>query len=258
MVLGEQKEIQEVKNAYAAYEKLPEINPYSLKDLKKLHGVMTQYTVDESGVFRKGEEGVFNGDKCIFIAPPARLVPGLMEELFDWMSREQASVHPLILSSVFHYEFVFIHPFSDGNGRMARLWHTAILSKWKPIFEYIPIESQIEKFQDGYYQAIAQCHSEGTSNIFIEFMLKQVDMVLDDISKQISDDTEQMTEYVKKLLSAMEMDTSYTATCLMKKLGLKSKETFRKNYLNPAMELNLVEMTVPEKPRSRNQRYIRR
>lgn len=117
MVLGEQKEIQEVKNAYAAYEKLPEINPYSLKDLKKLHGVMTQYTVDESGVFRKGEEGVFNGDKCIFIAPPARLVPGLMEELFDWMSREQASVHPLILSSVFHYEFVFIHPFSDGNGR---------------------------------------------------------------------------------------------------------------------------------------------
>lgn len=146
----------------------------------------------------------------------------------------------------------------DGNGRMARLWHTAILSKWKPIFEYIPIESQIEKFQDGYYQAIAQCHSEGTSNIFIEFMLKQVDMVLDDISKQISDDTEQMTEYVKKLLSAMEMDTSYTATCLMKKLGLKSKETFRKNYLNPAMELNLVEMTVPEKPRSRNQRYIRR
>ena len=258
MVLGEQKEIQEVKNAYAAYEKLPEINPYSLKDLKKLHGVMTQYTVDESGVFRKGEEGVFNGDKCIFIAPPARLVPGLMEELFDWMSREQASVHPRILSSVFHYEFVFIHPFSDGNGRMARLWHTAILSKWKPIFEYIPIESQIEKFQDGYYQAIAQCHSEGTSNIFIEFMLKQVDMVLDDISKQISDDTEQMTEYVKKLLSAMEMDTSYTATCLMKKLGLKSKETFRKNYLNPAMELNLVEMTVPEKPRSRNQRYIRR
>ena len=97
MVLGEQKEIQEVKNAYAAYEKLPEINPYSLKDLKKLHGVMTQYTVDESGVFRKGEEGVFNGDKCIFIAPPARLVPGLMEELFDWMSREQASVHPLSL-----------------------------------------------------------------------------------------------------------------------------------------------------------------
>ncbi len=257
MVLGEQKEIQEVKNAYAAYEKLPEINPYSLKDLKKLHGVMTQYTVDESGVFRKGEEGVFNGEKCIFIAPPAKLVPGLMEELFDWMYREQ---HPYTLYPVLSlsYEFVFIHPFSDGNGRMAGLWHTAILSKWKPIFEYIPIESQIEKFQDGYYQAIAQCHSEGTSNIFIEFMLKQVDMVFDDISKQISEDTEQITEYVKKLLSAMEMDTSYTATCLMKKLGLKSKETFRKNYLNPAMELNLVEMTVPENPRSRNQRYIRR
>lgn len=258
IVLGEQREIQEVKNAYCAYGKIAEINPYSIRDLKKYQGIMTKYLEEQSGDFRRGEEGVFHGDECIFMAPPAQYVPQLMEELFAWMKEVAREIHPLILSSIFHYEFVFIHPFSDGNGRMARLWHTAILYRWKPIFEYIPIESQIEKFQDGYYQAIAQCHSEGTSNIFIEFMLKQVDMVLDDISKQISDDTEQMTEYVKKLLSAMEMDTSYTATCLMKKLGLKSKETFRKNYLNPAMELNLVEMTVPEKPRSRNQRYIRR
>ena len=178
-VLGEQKEIQEVKNAYAAYERFSEIDPYSIEDLKKFHGILTKYVVDESGVFRHGEEGVFNGDQCIFMAPPARLVPELMEELFYWMKEAQNHVHPLILSCVFHYEFVFIHPFSDGNGRMARLWHTAILAGWKPVFEYIPIESQIEKFQDEYYDAIARCHVDGASTIFIEFMLAQIDSILD-------------------------------------------------------------------------------
>ena len=111
-----------------------------MKDLKKFHGIMTKYIVEESGEFRRGEEGVFNGEQCIFMAPPARFVPQLMNQLFNWMKEAPGNVHPLILSSVFHYEFVFIHPFSDGNGRMARLWHTAILSKWKTVFEYIPIE----------------------------------------------------------------------------------------------------------------------
>ena len=151
LVFGEAKEIQEVKNAYNAYEKIAEIDPYSIEELKKFHGIMTKYIVEESGDFRSGEEGVFNGEECIFMAPPARFVPQLMNELFGWMKKEKDQMHPLILSSVFHYEFVFIHPFTDGNGRMARLWHTAILAKWNPIFEYIPIESQIEKFQDDYY-----------------------------------------------------------------------------------------------------------
>ena len=256
-VLGEQKEIQEVKNAYAAYEKVSEINPYSIKNLKKLHGIMTKYVVEESGDFRKGEEGVFNGDVCIFMAPPARLVPQLMNNLFAWMEESQDSVHPLILSSVFHYEFVFIHPFSDGNGRMARLWHTAILSKWKPVFEYIPIESQIEKFQEKYYDAIAKCHIEGESTIFIEFMLSQIDRVLDDISIQISEDNEQLSEYIKRLLEVMEYDIPYTSNALMDKLGLKSKEGFRRNYLRPAVDMRLIQMTIPDKPNSRNQRYVK-
>lgn len=256
-VLGEQREIQEVKNAYAAYERLSEINPYSIKDLKQFHGIMTKYVVEESGVFRRGEEGVFNGDQCIFMAPPARLVPELMNNLFDWMEKEKNSVHPLILSSVFHYEFVFIHPFSDGNGRMARLWHTAILSKWKPIFEYIPIESQIAKFQDEYYNAIAKCHTDGASTIFIEFMLSQIDKILYDISIQSSEDNEQLSEYIKKLLHVMEYDVPYTSKALMEKLDLKSKEGFRRNYLRPAIDRNLIRMTIPDKPNSRNQRYVK-
>ena len=256
-VLGEQKEIQEVKNAYAAYEKVSEIDPYSITNLKRFHGIMTKYVVEESGDFRGGEEGVFNGDTCIFMAPPARLVPQLMNDLFEWMDKSQDSVHPLILSSVFHYEFVFIHPFSDGNGRMARLWHTAILSKWKPVFEYIPIESQIEKFQEEYYDAIAKCHIDGESTIFIEFMLSQIDRILDDISIQISEDNEHLSEYIKRLLEVMEYDIPYTSNVLMDKLGLKSKEGFRRNYLRPAVDMNLIQMTIPDKPNSKNQRYVK-
>lgn len=257
-VLGEQKEIQEVKNAYDAYEHLSEIDPYDIQQLKQYYGIMTKYLVGESGEFRSGEEGVFNGDQCIFMAPPARMVSQLMEELFAWMKAEQDDVHPLILSSVFHYEFVFIHPFSDGNGRMARLWHTAILSKWKQVFEYIPIESQIEKFQDEYYEAISRCHVAGESTFFIEFMLSQIDKILKNISVQIEEKDEYLPETVCKLLEIMEYDIPYTSSVLMEKLGLKAKEGFRRNYLHPAMEMDLIQMTIPDKPSSRNQRYVRR
>lgn len=257
LVLGEQKEIQEVKNAYEAYEQISKINPYSIKDLNALHAVMTKYLVSESGVFRSGEEGVFNGNQCIFMAPPAKNVPELIEQLFDWMNREKNNVHPLILSAVFHYEFVFIHPYSDGNGRMARLWHTALLSKWKPIFEFIPIESQIEEFQDGYYDAISDCHKDGNSNLFIEFMLEQIDSVLDEISNQLKKNTEKLSSYVSKMLDVMEYGIPYSANQIMEMLNLKSKETFRKNYMNPSLEIGSVKMTIPDKPRSKNQRYIK-
>ena len=257
MVLGEQKEIQEVKNAYAAYERFSEIQPFSIKSLKRFHGIMTKYVVEESGDFRRGEEGVFNGDECIFMAPPAQFVPQLMGDLFTWMKEEKNNVHPLIMSSVFHYEFVFIHPFADGNGRMARLWHTAMLAKWKPVFEYIPIESQIEKFQNEYYKAMARCHVEGESTLFIEFMLSQIDKILDDVSAQVSEDNEQLSEYLKRLLEIMEYDVPYTSNTLMDKLGLKSKEGFRRNYLRPAIDMNLICMTIPDKPNSRNQRYVK-
>lgn len=129
--------------------------------------------------------------------------------------------------------------------------------KWKPIFEFIPIESQIEKFQEEYYDAIAKCHLDGASTIFIEFMLSQIDKILDDISIQISEDNGQLSEYIKKLLDVMEYDIPYTSNSLMEKLGLKSKEGFRRNYLRPAVDMNLIRMTIPDKPNSRNQRYVK-
>ena len=219
---------------------------------------MTQYLIQESGEFRRGNEGVFSGDQCIFVAPPPAMVPRLMQELFDWMRQNQNTIHPLILSAVFHYEFVFIHPFADGNGRVARLWHTALLSNWRSIFAYIPLESQIEKFQSEYYDAIAQCHSNGNSTIFIEFILKQISRILDEVIAQLGTADSSVSEYVRRMLSVMEYDVPYTASAIMEKLGLKSKETFRKNYMTPAIEQGLVEMTIPEKPQSRNQRYVKR
>ena len=256
-VLGDQKEIQEVKNAYAAYERIADINPSSISDLKKIHRIMTYRTVNESGEFRKGDEGVFSGDKCIFVAPPPDMINGLMEDLLSWIKKNEGIVHPLIMAAVFHYEFVFIHPFADGNGRMARLWHTVILYRCRNVFEFIPLESQIERFQDEYYDAIAKCHVNGNSDVFIEFMLEMINQILDEVITQINQSNAETSEYVKRLLECMEYDVPYTSNAIMEHLGLKSKETLRKNYLNPAIELGLVRMTLPDKPNSKNQRYVR-
>lgn len=257
IVLGDRNEIQEVKNANEAYTRLSEINPFSTKDLRKFHGIMTQGLVRESGKFRSSEEGVFRGNQCIFMAPPAHFVPTLIDQLFSWMRESQNKVHPLIMSSVFHYEFIFIHPFTDGNGRMARLWQTAILAKWKSAFEYIPVESQIEKFQEEYYRVISQCHTEGSSTAFIEFMLRQTDSILNEIISPASGNNED-TQLVNKLLAVMEREKAYTTNELLEKLKMKSRASFRKNYLVPAMEAGLVEMTIPDKPNSRNQKYRKR
>lgn len=257
MVLGPQKEIQEVKNAYKAYDMINEVSPYSIKDLLKVHGIMTYLTLDESGVFRTSGEGVFAGEKCIFMAPPQDRVPELMKNLFSFMKSEKDNINPLILSSIFHYEFVFIHPFSDGNGRIARLWQTVILSNYKDVFEYLPIENQIKKYQEEYYKAIANCHNNGNSNEFIEFMLKMFDEVLDEIIDSSSQTITQKKIYLIKLLDVMDDNIPMSAKQIMEKLKIKSKETFRANYLNPALNEGLVKMTVPDKPTSKNQMYYK-
>lgn len=254
-VLGPEKEILEVKNAFAAYEELTSLDPYSLKELLRLHGMMTAGLINESGSFRKGEEGVFANGQCIFMAPPARLVPELMEELFAWLKKERENIQPLLLSSVFHYEFVFMHPFADGNGRMARLWQTALLSKWQPIFAYLPIENQIYKYQSSYYEAISQSHQAGEATPFIIFMLKMINEVLSSLIGK--NPLMEQNEYIKRLLSVMDYNIPYKARELQELLGLKSAAGLKRNYLTPALNQGLIAMTIPDKPTSRNQHYYR-
>ena len=251
IIIGPEKEIQEVKNAYQAYDMLGQFDPYSLQDLQKIHGIMTYLTIQDSGVFRSHNEGVFNGNRCIFMAPPPQLVPNQMRNLFAWMQEARKTVHPLILSSVFHYEFVFIHPFSDGNGRMARLWQTALLAEWNPVFQYLPLESRIQEFQDGYYDAIAKCHSTGSSNSCIEFILDKINLTPDRALQQMTAKENMLSEQIQELMNIMEYGVPYTANQLMKQLGLKSKANFRKLYLVPALDKELIIM-------GRNQTYIRR
>ena len=185
------------------------------------------------------------------------MINELMRDLMQWVKENEGVIPPLILSAIFHYEFVFIHPFADGNGRMARLWHTVLLYRWRSVFEYIPLESQIERFQNEYYDAIAVCHTKGNSDIFIEFMLDMINQILDEVVLQVNRSNSEVSEYVKRMLAVMEYDVPYTSNFIMEALGLKSKETLRKNYINPAMELGLIKMTLPDKPNSRNQRYVK-
>ena len=257
-VIGPQKEIQEVKNAYSAYEMINSVDAYSIKDLRKIHGIMTYLTIDESGKFRKGNEGVFDEKgNCIHVCPPPEQIDGLMKELFDWMKKNKETIHPLIMSSIFHYEFVFIHPFSDGNGRTARLWQNVILSKWKELFEYLPIESQIYKYQDNYYKAINNCNHKGESTEFIEFMLEMIDAVLDEtITTSLAPITE-VGININKLLNVLEYNVPMTANEIMDKLGIKSKETLRATYLDPAIKEGVVALTIPDKPTSKNQMYYK-
>ena len=255
-VLGPQKEIQEVKNAYEAYNMIDKLNYVSQKDLLKAHGVMTYLVDDESGKYRNHPEGVFDGERVIFIAPPSDMIHTLMNDLFDWLEND-LETPILIKSCIFHYEFVFIHPFGDGNGRMARLWQNLILSKWKPLFEYMPIESLIQKYQAEYYDAIAKCNINGDSNIFIEFMLQMIEKTIDEILVGAKKESRNISEQVNKLLEVMEPDIPYSANELMERLGIKSKETLRGSYLNPALENGLVKMTIPNKVSSKNQKYIK-
>lgn len=137
------------------------------------------------------------------------------------------------------------------------MWHTVFLYRWRSVFEYIPLESQIERFQTEYYDVIAKCHVNGNSDVFIEFMLDMINQILDEVILQISKLNADTSEYVKRMLDAMEFDVPYTSNAIMDALGLKSKETLRKNYINPAIECGVIRMTLPDKPNSKNQRYIK-
>jgi Fic family protein len=252
-VLGPQKDIQEVKDAIAAYDVMEKVRPFSLEDFLRVHSLLTEHTVRESGHYRSGGEGVFDGDRCIFMAPPPEMVPSLMDDLFEWVRASSKTVHPLIYSSVFHFEMVFIHPFSDGNGRMARYWQSVLLGSANPLFYYLPLENEIKNNQEGYYEAIALSENRGDSTVFVEFMLSMILSSLKGVS--VSKNLADLSPFEKKLLESMLDGESYSLTELMAKIRLKSRSAFLKNYLRPLMDKGLVAMTLPDAKRSRNQRY---
>ena len=251
-VLAPPKDIEEVKNAFEIYELLDTLNPCNVDDLLKAHSVLMRGLVEEAGAFRTKPVGVVDsqsGEIVHFGALPG-VVPSLTTELLEWIENSEA--HPLIKACVFHYEFEVIHPFLDGNGRLGRLWHTLILSKWNPIFAYIPIESMIYKNQQRYYSVINECDQKADSTDFIIFMLEIIKQTLMDIEKTTcSSGTSR--EQVEKLLDFCKTPRSRKE--MQEFVGVDGRKAFNNNYLKPLLEEGKLEMTIPDKPNSRLQKY---
>lgn len=251
-VLGSPREIQEVRNAFLAYERLENWEPAERRDLLAAHEVIMAGLVDRPGAFRSGAVGVFRGKRVVHMAPSARRVGILMDDLLEWL--KNTDEHPLVASSLFHYELEFIHPFADGNGRMGRLWQTLILSKWKPLMAYLPVETVIHDRQEQYYRALAQADRAGDATPFAEFILDSLRVALEEAirSDQVTD---QVSDQVAGMLAVLAEGGEMPAADVMAKLGLSHRPTFRKNYLAPALRAELIERTLPESPRSPTQRY---
>jgi len=255
-VLGPPDEIKEAENAIKAYKQAEETNPYVYDNLLAVHGTMMNGLVANCGKLRTGGVGVFGaGGKVEHMAPPANRVYGLITDLFDWLKNTKA--HALIKSSIFHYEFEFIHPFEDGNGRMGRLWQTIILADWKPIFLWIPVEGVIKDRQQAYYDAIKESTTLGKCNPFILFMLQAILQAVKDIVDGVADHINHIDGKIRKLLEVLS-DFQLTAQEIMDKLGMKSRNSFRDNYLAPAIEAGVIGLTEPDKPTSKNQKYFRK
>ena len=273
-VLGPPQEILEVKNAAEAYALLQDLNPLAERDLLRAHRAMMQSRVREAGCFRKGGVGVMAGDRAIHIAPPAHLVPYQIRDLLSWYGKSK--LHPLLKSSVFHYGFEFIHPFADGNGRMGRLWHTLLLSRWRSFFAWLPIEELIAERQQEYYRVLQEADSRGECSCFVQLMLEVIRDTLSQFSAtsrpagdlagaendQAAAKSDQAaiklppdtTAPVRELLEALGQDT-LSAAQLMEKLGLQHRANFRQRYLAPALACGFVLRTLPDTPNSPNQRY---
>jgi Fic family protein len=176
-VVAPLRQIQEVKNAIAAYDLYPKLNPFSVKDLLQAHQVMMTALEDTPEHFRRSGVGVTDGNCVIHMAPPAVRVPSLINNLFGWLKK--APDHLLVKSCVFHYEFEFIHPFADGNGRMGRLWQSLILGTWKPVFQFLPVENMVHASQQTYYDAINTSSEKADCAPFIDFMLNEIHRTLD-------------------------------------------------------------------------------
>lgn len=246
-VLGNPNEIQEVKNALQAYELLLILNPYEEKDLLKAHKLMMSDLVERNGKYRNDGVGVFDGKQVVHLAPPADRVPFLMADLFQWL--KNSDVHPLIKSCVFHYEFEFIHPFQDGNGRMGRLWQTVILKDWKSVFAWLPIETLIKENQDEYYKALSSNDSNADSTNFIVFMLQTILNTIKEILETEKKITRKInvkiTANQKKILEAIKQNPFVTQEELSQIVGI-AKLNINKN-MKKLQENGIIERVGADK-----------
>lgn len=263
-VIAPPREVQEVKNALSVYERFEHFEPLKEQDLLAAHQALMLGLVDEIGQYRSGGVGVMSGKEVVHMAPPANQVPRLMQDLFAWLKRTKH--HPLIASAIFHYEFEFIHPFADGNGRMGRLWQSLILAKWNPLFSHFPIESLVYANQQSYYQALSQSTAETDSGIFAKFMLQMIQQTLTQQLEQQApvEDSKQRLE----LRLELQLESNLAAKILIflneqelgkadiaYRLGHKSVSGELNKQVKNLLEQQLIERTLPDKPTSSKQKY---
>ena len=256
-VLAPPKDIKEVQNAYEIYERLEELDENSVKDLLLAHKIMTSELIKESGRFRSKNAGVYQGDKLIHMGTLPEYIPELINNLFSWLKNSKE--HPLIKAAVFHYEFEFIHPFQDGNGRIGRLWHSLILSKWKKIFAWLPIESLVQKYQKEYYISINNSNRDGESTEFILFMLRIINETLIELveNKKTTDKTtDKMTdknrERIKLVIKYLSQNNSINNKEAQNLLDIS--ESAAKRFLNKLVKENILEAVGEYKAR----KYIKK
>jgi Fic family protein len=254
-VLGLPHEIQEVKNAYQAYEHLLEYAPYKVKDFLKAHQFMTSELVKDAGHFRSQGVGVFEGTKLIHAGASYQFVPQLVTDLFAWAKK--SDTHPLIKSSIVHFEIEFIHPFIDGNGRIGRLWQTLILSRWNELLAWLPVETVVYENQQGYYGALEKSQKTGDSEVFIEFMLNAILQALEELpNRKITDiftdiNTDKLSktelEFLEQIAGYIDKNgeiTNYRAQLLTNKSDVSVKK-----YLAKFVELSILKVEGKNKGR---------
>ena len=255
-IAGKQTEIKEVKNAYEAYDKIMTFDPYSIRDFLKAHQLMMDSLVNESGSFRRGDVGVFDGDVAIHIGARPQFVPQLMEELFGWA--KESGLHPVLKSAILHYEIETIHPFADGNGRMGRLWQTLLLAKWNEIFAWIPMESVLYRNRPEYYQSIENAHHANDSGVFIEFTLSALyEIIASQEKHQVRHKDKhqvQLNDTQIQVLKALE-DKTLSRKEIFAAIGMNGDSRSFKRHIEPLLTDGFLKMTVPDKPNSKLQKY---
>ncbi|CAM3739372.1 Fic family protein [Klebsiella quasivariicola] len=236
-VLAPAKDIQEVRNAIRAYELMPGWHAANISDLLAAHKTLMVGLVDSPGVLRGGNVGIYRGTQVVHMAPPAALVPRLIADLLNWL--EHTELHPLIASSVFHYEFEFIHPFADGNGRMGRLWQTLILSQWRQELAWLPVETLIHHQQERYYDILGVCDKTSDCTLFVTWMLQNIlaalkegletsFVVSEEMSEEMSEEIDaKLTELETTILHLLTAAPDLTARALAENIGISARTVER-------------------------------